>query len=221
MSTLPCVEIEPAKPADAAVIWLHGLGADGNDFVPVVKELGLPAASAIRFVFPHAPQIPVTINNGYVMPAWYDIFEMSLARRIDTVQLEASAAEVDKLIAREIERGVPSERIVLAGFSQGGAVVYQAALASEKPLAGLLVLSSYFASADTIVLAEANRKLPVLVQHGVQDPVVAEVLGQTAVQRLKTQGYAVEYQQFPMEHSVCAPQIVAISQWLQRVLPPL
>lgn len=219
MTYLSCVEIEPEKSADATVIWLHGLGANGEDFVPVVAELGLPKALPIRFVFPHAPAIPVTINGGYVMPAWYDILEMSLDRRIDIEQLMASANAVEKLIEREIERGISSDRIVLAGFSQGGAVVYQAALANTRPLAGLMILSSYFASAQSIELQEANAGLPILIQHGIHDPVVPEVLGQAATRRLTDSGYTVEYQQYAMEHTVCGPQIRAISQWLQRVVP--
>lgn len=219
MNDLSFIEIEPARPADAAVIWLHGLGSNGNDFVPVVPELGLPANMAVRFIFPHAPELPVTVNGGYVMPAWYDIYEMSLDRRIDTGQLEQSAAAIEKLIVREISRGIPAHRIVLAGFSQGGAVVYQAALASEKKLAGLLILSSYFATASTISLNSANQALPILIQHGIQDPVVPEVLGQTAMRQLTALGYSIQYQQYPMQHTVCGPQILAIGRWLQQVLP--
>lgn len=219
MNDLDFIEVEPASPADATVIWLHGLGSNGHDFVPVVPELGLSANLPIRFIFPHAPELPVTVNGGYVMPAWYDIYELSLDRRIDTQQLEQSAAAIEKLIDREIARGIPAERIVLAGFSQGGAVVYQAALASEKKLAGLLVLSSYYATGKTIQLNPLNKSLPILIQHGVQDPVVPEVLGQTATQQLTDLGYSVQYQQYPMQHTVCGPQIIAIGQWLQQVLP--
>lgn len=128
MHYLPAVEVEPTSPATAAVIWLHGLGADGHDFVPIIPELGLPPDHGIRFIFPHAPDMPVTVNGGYVMPAWYDILEIDLDRKVDVAQLQASAREVGKLIEREIARGIPSERIVIVGFSQGGAVAYQAAL---------------------------------------------------------------------------------------------
>lgn len=218
MSSLKFIEMDPVRDADATVIWLHGLGANGHDFVPVVKELQLPESLPVRFIFPHAPTIPVTVNGGYVMPAWYDIYEMSLDRRVDTAQLEASAAAVQQLIEREIARGIAPRRIVLAGFSQGGAVVYQAALASDQPLGGLLVLSSYFATAQTIQANPASRSLPILIQHGTRDAVVPEQLGLAAKNLLTDRGYSVEYQQYPMEHTVCGPQIRAISEWLQRVL---
>ena len=182
---LPCVEIEPAAPASAAVIWLHGLGADGHDFEPIVPHLGLPATLGVRFVFPHAPAIPVTINGGYVMPAWYDILEMNLERRVDSSQLRASAAAIDRLIARERARGVPAGRIVVAGFSQGGAVAYEVALRHPEALGGLLALSSYFATADSIVLSAANRALPILICHGSADSVVPEALGRASGQRLR------------------------------------
>lgn len=218
MSSLKFIEMDPVRDADATVIWLHGLGANGHDFVPVVKELQLPESLPVRFIFPHAPTIPVTVNGGYVMPAWYDIYEMSLDRRVDTAQLEASAAAVQQLIEREIARGIAPRRIVLAGFSQGGAVVYQAALASDQPLGGLLVLSSYFATAQTIQANPASRSLPILIQHGTRDAVVPEQLGLAAKNLLTDRGYSVEYQQYPMEHTVCGPQIRAISEWLQWVL---
>ncbi|WP_421868321.1 alpha/beta hydrolase [Motiliproteus sp.] len=215
MPYLPAIEIEPAQPATAAVIWLHGLGADGNDFAPIVPELRLPESMAVRFIFPHAPSIPVTINNGWVMPAWYDILEMTLDRRIDETQLRASAAEIRKLIEREIERGIDSRRILLAGFSQGGAVAYETALSFDKPLGGLLAMSTYYATADSIELNDANRLLPVLVQHGTLDPVVPESLGQKAQQRLQADDFEVSYQSYPMEHAVCPPQIDAIADWIR------
>lgn len=215
MPYLPAIEIEPAQPATAAVIWLHGLGADGNDFAPIVPELRLPESMAVRFIFPHAPSIPVTINNGWVMPAWYDILEMNLDRRIDETQLRSSAAEIRKLIEREIERGIDSRRILLAGFSQGGAVAYETALSFDKPLGGLLAMSTYYATADSISLDDANRSLPIMIQHGTHDPVVPESLGQKALQRLQADGYSADYQDYPMEHAVCPPQIDAIANWIQ------
>jgi phospholipase/carboxylesterase len=218
MSYLPCVEIATSEPADSAVIWLHGLGADGNDFVPLVPQLALPRDMAMRFVFPHAPQLPVTINGGYVMPAWYDIIEMSFDRKVDVAQLEASAQAVHRLIERELERGIDSRRIIIAGFSQGGAVSYQAALTFPKPLGGMLVLSGYFATVDTVQPHPANRDLPVLIQHGSRDPVVPEALGERGYQRLHEMDYDAEYQCYPMEHTLCAPQVDAISQWLQARL---
>lgn len=197
---------------------MHGLGADGNDFVPVVSELRLPASMAVRFVFPNAPAIPVTINNGFVMPAWYDITEINIDRKIDTGQLIASAEKVRLLVDREIERGIPSDRIVVAGFSQGGAVAYQTALTYMQPLAGLLCLSSYFATQETITINSANKNLPVMICHGSQDPVVPERMGQAARLALEAMGYQVESRVYPMDHSVCAQEIADISVWLQKIL---
>jgi phospholipase/carboxylesterase len=218
MSFLPCVEIEPTSPANSAVIWLHGLGADGHDFASLVPQLNLPEGAATRFIFPHAPAMPVTINGGYVMPAWYDILEMSIDRKVDVEQLEKSANEVAKLIARENQRGIDSQRIILAGFSQGGAVVYQAALSHPQLLGGLLVLSSYFATHETLQANPANQHIPILIQHGTQDNVVPEMLGQRAYQLLQARGYGVKYQKYPMAHTLCAPQVDDINRWFQQVL---
>ena len=215
---LPCIDIEPDLPARSTVILLHGLGADGNDFVPMVDELKLPAEMAVGFVFPNAPAIPVTINGGYVMPAWYDITEINIDRKIDAAQLIASAENIRLLIDRETDRGIPSERIVLAGFSQGGAVAYQTALTYMQPLAGLLCMSSYFATRETITPNSANRNLPVFICHGTQDPMVPERMGREAQRELTARGYEVEYQSYPMEHAVCAREIGDIARWLQRVL---
>jgi phospholipase/carboxylesterase len=215
---LPCIDIEPDLPARSTVILLHGLGADGNDFVPMVAELKLPAEMAVRFVFPNAPAIPVTINGGYVMPAWYDITEINIDRKIDAAQLIASAENIRLLIDRETDRGIPSERIVLAGFSQGGAVAYQTALTYMQPLAGLLCMSSYFATRETITPNSANRNLPIFICHGTQDPMVPERMGREAQRELTDRGYAVEYQSYPMEHAVCAREIGDIARWLQRIL---
>jgi len=217
MTYLPCVEVEinPQLPAQASVIWLHGLGSNGHDFASLVPELKLAADVNVRFVFPHAPSIPVTVNRGYVMPAWYDILEISLDRKVDATQLRASAQQVIALIEREITRGIPSHKIIIAGFSQGGAVAYEAALSCDKPLAGLLVLSSYFATSDTIAVHSANKKIPILIQHGSKDPVVPEALGQRAFRQLSELGYAVVYESYPMEHTLCAEQVIALSRWLQ------
>jgi len=219
MSFLPCIDIEPKTPATATVILLHGLGADGNDFVPIVSEMRLPSTMAVRFIFPNAPSIPITINGGYVMPAWYDITEMTIDRKIDTKQLIDSAEEIRRLVDREIDRGIPSNRIVLAGFSQGGAVSYQTALTYMQPLAGLLCMSTYFATKDAITPNSANKDLPILICHGSRDPMVPERMGQEAQERLTGMGYSVEYKSYPVEHSVCPEEIADISQWLQRVLP--
>mgnify|MGYP006188482173 CR=1 FL=1 len=214
MPYLDCLEIEPNKAANSAIIWLHGLGADGHDFAPLVPQLRLPEGISPRFVFPHAPVMPVTINNGYVMPAWYDIVEMTIDRRVDEAQLCASADAIADLIDREIERGIDSRHIVLAGFSQGGAVAYQTALTYPKPLAGLIALSTYFATSQSIQPNPANQHLPILIQHGTRDPIVPEVLGQRANQLLTQRGHQTTYQSYPMEHSVCPQQVEDISRWL-------
>ncbi|HET8902827.1 MAG TPA: dienelactone hydrolase family protein [Saccharospirillum sp.] len=215
---LPALEVETGSEPDATVIWLHGLGADGHDFEPIVPELQLPASMSVRFIFPHAPQIPVTINGGFVMPAWYDILEMSIDRKVDTPQLEASASAIDAFIERERNRGIDSRRIIVAGFSQGGAVAYECALRHPEPLGGLMALSTYFATQKTVRRSVANQSIPILVCHGVMDPVVPEVLGRQAVTALTENGYSPEYQTYPMEHSVNQAEIKTISAWLQKVL---
>jgi len=216
---LDCEILEPGGSADAAVIWLHGLGASGHDFVPVVPHLGLPDNHGVRFVFPHAPEIPVTINGGMVMPAWYDILAMSLEREIDLKQIASSAAAVRELIQRELDAGIPSERIVIAGFSQGGAVAYHTALSYPKPLAGLMALSTYFATAREVSLSEANRALPIAIFHGTRDPMVPETMGHTASQILKSMGFAPKYRSYSMQHEVCMEAIEDIGRslkdWLQ------
>jgi phospholipase/carboxylesterase len=220
MSLLPTVELlsSPGVEVNASVIWLHGLGADGHDFAALTPELDLPKELSIRFVFPHAPSIPVTINGGFVMPAWYDIQELSIERKVDHIQLMQSAAAVHALIDREIERGVDSRRIILAGFSQGGAVILEAALTCVHPLAAALSLSSYFPTADIIKARAQNSDLPVFVCHGSRDNVVNESLGLAAAESLKVMGHPVRYERYPMEHAVCPRQIGDISKWLQEVL---
>lgn len=220
MEYLPCVEklSQPQLPVTASVIWLHGLGADGNDFAPLVPELRLPSDLSVRFIFPHAPKIPVTINAGYVMPAWYDILEMNLERKVDERQLIGSAEAVQHLIEREIARGIPSEKIILVGFSQGGAVAYQAGLTYEKPLAGLLILSSYFATHLSARINPANQQVPILIQHGNRDPIVHEALGQRAYRFLQDHGCNVNYESYAMEHTVCMEQVESMARWIQVVL---
>ena len=190
LDLLPHLEINPKTPATATVIWLHGLGADGNDFAPLVPELKLPSSMAVRFIFPHAPAIPVTINGGYIMPAWYDILAMNLEREIDEAQLLVSSHAISALIDREIERGIDSRRIIIAGFSQGGAVAYHAALSYPKPLGGLMALSSYFATHKTLVPNATNATLAIAIFHGVYDSVVSETLGGQALQVLRRQGFS-------------------------------
>lgn len=218
---LECVIVEhnPAKKTiDRAVIWLHGLGASGHDFEPVVPQLGLSDDMAVRFIFPYAPQRPVTINGGMVMPAWYDIFEMSLERKVDIAQIEQSSQQIHDLITREIERGVAPEHIVIAGFSQGGAVAYHVALGYPQRLAGLMALSTYLATNDNIEYSAANKALPILIEHGTQDPVVPVILGEQAQQLLSDKGYNVDYRTYPMAHQVCMPQIQGIGKWFNKVL---
>lgn len=210
---LPHVEVETNANPTASVIWLHGLGADGHDFEPIVEQLPLPKDAAIRFIFPHAPSLPVTINNGAVMPAWYDILEMSIEREVDENQLKISSASIIDFINHEISRGIKSERIVIAGFSQGGAVAFDVALSFPKRLAGLLALSSYFATKDSIEFSEANQEIPIEIHHGDYDSVVPVVLGNASYELLSSKGYPVNLKTYAMEHSVCAQQISDISQW--------
>lgn len=215
---LSCIEIDPARPATASVIWLHGLGADGHDFEPVVPELRLPEDLAIRFVFPNAPSIPVTVNNGMVMPAWYDIIEFGEERKFNPAQLLASAAAVHALIDREIGRGVPSDRILLAGFSQGGAVNYQAALTYDKPLAGLLALSTYFPTADAIEVHPANAGLPILICHGTGDPVIPISMSRNSRRNLEKLGFAPDFRSYYMAHQVCPEELQNIATFIQTHL---
>jgi phospholipase/carboxylesterase len=223
MSLLPHIEINPSTPATSAIIWLHGLGADGHDFAPIVPELSLPANSGLRFIFPHAPSMPVTINGGYVMPAWYDILEMQIERKVDIAQLLNSAAEIGKFIDREVERGIPQKKIIMAGFSQGGAVAYQLALSGKYHLGGLMCLSTYLATAELIEKTalqnlSTNSDFPIFLGHGNFDPVVPEILGQQALKKLRKYGYQPEYKTYPIEHSVCLEEIRDIGRWLTETL---
>jgi len=215
---LPHVEVETLANPDASIIWLHGLGADGHDFEPIIEQLNLPENAAIRFIFPHAPKMAVTINNGMVMPAWYDILELNIDRKVDEEQLNKSANAIIDFINSEIARGIASDRIIIAGFSQGGAVAFEAALAFPEKLAGLLALSTYFATKDSISYHPANQQLPIAIHHGSHDPIVPFSLGQQSTELLSSKGYPVEFKQYPMEHSVCAEQIDDIRQWFITTL---
>lgn len=218
MHYLPCEIVETSGNINASVIWLHGLGATGDDFVPLVPELHLPGDMGVRFIFPHAPSIAVTINGGMVMPAWYDILALEMEREIDSAQIMASAQAVIDLVEREIARGISSQRIVLAGFSQGGAVVYQAALTYHKPLAGLLAMSTYFATHKTLVPAAENRNIPIHLFHGSHDPMVAEVMAQNAIAALQALGYNPVSKMYAMGHEVCLQEIRDIAACLQQLL---
>ena len=220
MTDLPIIErtSNSSTEVNASIIWLHGLGADGGDFAPIVSQLGLPAAYAVRFVFPSAPSIAVTINQGMVMPAWYDIMELDDARCHDEAGLLASAGKVQVLLRREIDRGVPSERILLAGFSQGGAVCLEAGLSFQCRLGGIIALSTYFPTAASVVVHPAQYRLPVLVCHGSMDPVLVESLGRNAAETLRRLDLVSEYFAYPMAHEVSPQEIVQIGQWIRTVL---
>jgi phospholipase/carboxylesterase len=215
---IPHIEINPKTPVTATVIWLHGLGTSGHDFASCVPELKLPESMAVRFIFPHAPAIPVTINGGYIMPAWYDILAINLEREIDEQQLLVSSAAISALIDREIERGIDSQRIIIIGFSQGGAVAYHTALSYPKPLAGLMALSSYFATYKSLVVHPANAQLAIAIFHGIYDSVVNESLASQALQFLRSKAYSPVYRSYFMDHEVCTEEIAHISQWLQQRL---
>jgi phospholipase/carboxylesterase len=220
---LDALEIEtggaPRAAAEAAVIWLHGLGADGHDFEPIVPELRLESALRVRFVFPHAPVQPVTINGGYAMRAWYDIGN---DRRQDEAGIRASQARVEALIARERTRGVTARRIVLAGFSQGGAIALQTALRHPERLAGVLALSTYLPLAETLAAEAhpANRDAPIFMAHGTQDPLIPLARAAASRDTLRALGYDVQWREYPMPHSVCAEEIAEIGAWLTGVLAP-
>ena len=216
---LETIEITTADNPAAAVIWMHGLGADGGDFVPIVRELDLAGCPAIRFVFPHAQTMPVTINNGYVMRAWYDILAMDLVRREDEAGLRKSQLKIEQLIAREIERGIPADKIVLAGFSQGCAMTFQTGLRYPQKLAGLLCLSGYLPIHATVAAERAaeNQQTPIFMAHGRGDGVVTIDRAETSRDFLKALGYQIEWHEYAMPHSVCEEEIEAIGPWLRRV----
>jgi len=214
------VVIEPSARAEAAVIWLHGLGADGHDFVPIVHELALPADLPVRFVFPHAPVRPVTMNNGMRMRAWYDITPDM--RRQDEPGIRESARIVEGFLQREAAAGMPSDRIVLAGFSQGGAITLHVGLRSAQPLAGLLALSTYLPLPERYAAeARPERKdTPILMCHGQYDPMLPLQLGAWSRDVLKQDGYAVDWREYPMQHQVCEKEIADIGAWLKERLQP-
>lgn len=215
---LQTVEHETRPRPAWSIVWLHGLGADGNDFAPIVPELVRDGWPGIRFVFPHARVRPVTINGGVPMRAWYDIVSLQIDQRADESGVRDSIREVEALIARERDRGVPAERTILAGFSQGGAIALATALRREAGLAGVVALSTYLplANATKDESTVAGRKTPVFMAHGSQDPVVPQALGQRSREALQTLGVAVEWHSYPMPHSVCAEEIRDLGDWLSR-----
>ncbi len=218
---LPCVERGPDE-VDYSIIWLHGLGANGHDFEPIVPELRLPTSLNIRFIFPHAPQQPVTINSGMVMPAWYDIASADFAQQEDEAGIRRSQQYIDALIERENTRGVVSEKIIVAGFSQGGAIALQTGLRFPQRLAGVMALSSYLPLVQSLhrEASDANQNLPIFMAHGSHDPIVPLPLGEDSRHFLQQHGYQPEWKTYYMEHSVCPEEIDDISRWLQRTLLP-
>ena len=221
MSTLlENIEIETAPNPAAAIIWMHGLGADGNDFVPMVRELDLAGLPAIRFVFPHAGTMPVTVNGGYVMRAWYDINNADLVRREDEGGLRASQAQIEALIAREKARGIPASRIVLAGFSQGCAMALQTGLRHPEALAGMMCLSGYVPLADKVEAERTAPSLatPIFMVHGRGDGVIPIFRAEQSRDLLVKMGYRVEWHEYMMQHSLCQEEVDDISAWLKKVL---
>jgi phospholipase/carboxylesterase len=213
---LDTVERTTGRDPTWSIVWLHGLGADGNDFSPIVPELVRPGWPALRFVFPHAPVRPVTLNAGMRMRAWYDIRDLELDSRADEAGVRESIAELDALVAREGERGIPPSRVVLAGFSQGGAIVLTAALRREQPVAGVLALSTYLplASSNAVEATPGGRSTPVFMGHGTQDPMVRCAWGEASRDALRALGVPVEWRTYPMPHSVCADEVRDAGDWL-------
>jgi phospholipase/carboxylesterase len=217
---LETITLDPPTLAIACVIWMHGLGADGNDFVPLIPELDLPRDHGVRFVFPNAPTMPVTINNGYVMRAWYDIVGAELDKRADESGVRRSQSQINELIADQRSKGIAANKILLAGFSQGGVIAMQTALRYPEKLAGVLALSTYLACADTMGVEGtlANKLTPVFYAHGTVDPVIPMRLAQQSRAVLATHGYTIEAHDYGMPHSLCAEEVEDIAEFLKRVL---
>lgn len=219
MDLLRHIELNTGADPVGTIIWMHGLGADGWDFVPIVRELPLPEELALRFIFPHAPMRAVTINNGMEMRAWYDIEMNDIARLPDEGGIRESQAGIDRLIAREIDRGIEGVRIVLAGFSQGGAIALQAGLRQANRLGGIVALSTYLPLEASLEAeaSSANRATPILMAHGTEDPIIPIKLAEVSRATLEGRGYDVEWHTWPMPHSVCGPELEAISAFLGRI----
>ncbi|MHB1947946.1 MAG: alpha/beta hydrolase [Gammaproteobacteria bacterium] len=221
-TTLDCIEIDPPQKAIGSVIWLHGLGADGSDFVPVVQELNLPSDLPLRFIFPHAPLRPVTVNNNYVMRAWFDIYSMDFNQRnkIDETGVADSIQQVEKLIEKEIQRGISSNKIILAGFSQGAAIALAMGLRYPKPLGGILALSGFLPHIETLLANEAspeNFTTPIFLGHGSEDMIVPISRGQDVFNALEKNKYRVSWHSYPMPHSVSGEEIGDIAEWMRVV----
>ncbi|MYM25566.1 carboxylesterase [Duganella sp. FT135W] len=220
MTLLQTIEKETGANPTVSIIWMHGLGADANDFVPMLHELDLAGLPAIRFIFPNADTMPVTINGGYVMRAWYDIIATDLGRQEDEAGLRASQAKVEALIARENARGNPNERIILAGFSQGCAMTLQTGLRQTKPLAGLMCLSGYVPIAPKAAAEHTpeSKQTPIFLVHGRMDPVIPIARATASRDLLVEWGYNVEWHEYAMQHSLCQEEVDHISAWLKKVL---
>lgn len=221
MEYLPCIEIEPKNEANASVIWLHGLGASGDDFAPIVPQLKLDGSLSVRYIFPNAPSRPVTINGGLAMPAWYDFKINGVEREVDMDDLASSTHGIVSLIQREMDRGIPSKRIIVAGFSQGGAIAYQAVMKwhqnAQAPLAGLMAMSTYIADAHAIESTQLPKAFPIHLYHGLDDQVVPLELGLKAKALLEENGYSPAFSEYDMAHSVCIKQVRDIAQFINRV----
>ena len=216
--TLPeTVEVLTADEPDGSVIWLHGLGADGHDFEPIIPEFGLPGSLGLRFVFPHAPVRPVTLNGGMAMRAWYDIYSLDREGPVDEEGIDESSSMLEALIDRERERGVDGKRIVVAGFSQGGVIAINSVLRSRQGLGGLLALSTWLALPGAASDDDVDTSIPVFMGHGQFDPMVPIQYGKTAAEQLGAAGFDVEWRDYPMAHAVCPQEIADISRWLQSI----
>ena len=217
MKIIQHLELNTGTDPKGTIIWMHGLGADCWDFVSIVKELGLPADLPLRFIFPQAPSRPITINNGQVMPGWYDISMAELQRKPDEAGVRQSQASIDALIEREIGRGVPADKIILAGFSQGGAIALQTGLRYRDALGGIMALSTYLTLEDSLAAeaTAANANIPILMAHGTQDQVIPLSLAQSSRAKMAARGYKIEWHEYPMPHSVCMEEIEDIGAWIQ------
>jgi len=214
------VIVETGENPDASIIWLHGLGADGHDFEPIVPELGLPNHLAVRFIFPHAPAIPVTINDGYIMPAWYDFKQTDLGIEHDEKGIVRSAKQIQLLIEQQQMHGIAANRIILAGFSQGGAMAIHCGLRQSKPMAGIMALSAYLLLPDQLEdeMKDSARAVPIFMAHGVADPVVPYAAGEASYRKLETAGCHVEWHSYSMEHHVCPLEMKDIGLWISGIL---
>jgi len=219
LHTLPHLTVETGKKPDSAVIWLHGLGADGHDFEPIVPQLGLSDDLAVRFIFPHAPSIPVTLNGGYIMPAWYDIKQTDLGIEHDHQGILNSARDIQLLIDQEEMHGIPSSRIILAGFSQGAAMALHVGLRQTEKLAGIMVLSGYLLlPGQTDQFTTTAKTTPLFMAHGIHDPIVPYELGDTSRRKLEALGFSIQWHSYPMEHNVCPEEIRHIGAWINAIL---